>query len=396
MLNTPSDLAAPEFQLLAACARWPASAARREAVTAAVNLPLFDWAKVLQAVRRHRIAGLLRHGLADAGIAVPDDIAQELGRRVLTDTRHNLLIVGRATRLVGLLKREGIAPVVLKGPPLMAQAYGDLTVRASHDLDLLVPVKDIRRAIAICEAAEYKRILPPPNLPDHAMEHWLELCKDVIFRDDVGVTLELHHRPTVSRSLSDQLNLSGGVTEVAVASSASLPTPPLDALYPYLCIHGALCAWFRLKWIADVAALTAGLSDDELVALHNEAAARGAARASAQALLLVQALFGRTLPARIRPDRKSVRLANFALQVMSDPLEPHQRRWRPARIQLGQLLLTEDWTFRREAVTAWLMDWPTAFRIGLPRPLRFLYPLMRAPAWLVRRVLRPIAGPADH
>lgn len=394
MLNAPSDLASPEFQLLAACARWPASAARREAVKAATSHPLFDWSKVLQAVRRHRVAGLLHHGLADAGVAVPDDIAQALGRQVFTDTRHNLLIVSRAVRLVDLLKQEGIAPAVLKGPPLMAQAYGDLTVRASHDLDLLVPVMDIRRAITVCEAAGYERILPPPNLPDHAMEHWLELCKDVIFRDAAGVTLELHHRPTVSKSLSDRLDLSSGVTDVTIASRAKLPTPPLDALYPYLCIHGALCAWFRLKWIADVAALTAGLSDDELVALHHKAATRGAARASAQALLLVETLFGRAAPAAIRPDRKSVRLANFALQVMSDPLEPHQKRWRPAQIQLAQLLLTEDWTFRGEAVQAWLMDWPTAFRIGLPRSLRFLYPLMRAPAWLLRRILRPARGGA--
>ena len=54
----------PEFQLAAACAMWPPSDRRTEAIRARVTGPL-DWHLFMRVVRRHRVVGLVHDGLTD-------------------------------------------------------------------------------------------------------------------------------------------------------------------------------------------------------------------------------------------------------------------------------------------------------------------------------------------
>ena len=49
-----------------------------------------------------------------------------------------------------------------------------------------------------------------------------------------------------------------------------MPTLADEPLYAYLCVHGASSAWFRLKWIADLNALLAGRTAEEIAALPEE------------------------------------------------------------------------------------------------------------------------------
>ena len=55
----------PEFRLAAACAMWPPSDRRTEAIKAAATRPL-DWTRFLRVARRHGVVGLVRDGLATA------------------------------------------------------------------------------------------------------------------------------------------------------------------------------------------------------------------------------------------------------------------------------------------------------------------------------------------
>lgn len=45
---------------------------------------------------------------------------------------------------------------------------------------------------------------------------------------------------------------------VEVACGIELPTLARDEPSAHLCVHGASSAWFRLKWITDLAALIDG------------------------------------------------------------------------------------------------------------------------------------------
>ena len=69
-----------------------------------------------------------------------------------------------------------------------------------------------------------------------------------------------------------------------------------EDLFAYLCMHGALHWWNRLKWLADVNALLASTPEDGVERLVRAAEARGAGRAAAQALLLCQRLLADAPP----------------------------------------------------------------------------------------------------
>lgn len=381
----------PELRLLAACVRWPRSGARATSVAEAAADPALDWSTFERAVGRHRVAGFVVDGLAAAGVEAPSPVFKALRARASADALLNLRFTGEAIRLVALLRAADVDVLVLKGATLMARAYGDLAIRHSRDLDLLVSPADIVRADEVCATAGYQRVQPPPGAGPAELEAWLRWRKDFIYHGPAqGLTLELHFRPTLSPLQADRLNLEAGRCETQIQKGVSLPAVGGEALYAYLCLHGALCAWFRLKWLADIAALTAGLSEESLASLHQGAEARGAGRASGQALLLVEAVFDRPLPqrlkARLTADPSTRRLARFAFSVLADPREPETVRFRSSQIELARLLLVDDPRVWLHDALAWMIDWPLVFSLKLPRPLWFLYPLLRGPAWLVRKL----------
>ena len=84
---------------------------------------------------------------------------------------------------------------------------------------------------------------------------------------------------------------------------------------PYLAVHGASSAWFRLKWIADVAALLAPLPQVEIERLYRSAAASGAGRAAALALLLCHRLFATPLDARLLAELRGDRIVRALLRL---------------------------------------------------------------------------------
>jgi hypothetical protein len=64
----------PEFQLAAACAMWPPSCRRTEAIRARATGPL-DWPRFMRVVRRHRVVGLVHDELSRAQANAPPEIA---------------------------------------------------------------------------------------------------------------------------------------------------------------------------------------------------------------------------------------------------------------------------------------------------------------------------------
>lgn len=381
----------PELGLLVACTTWPPSPDRTASITAAARDSALDWDRVVIAADRHRVAGFVHHGLSAAPTGVPSAVRETIRGRAAGDALLNLRLLGEALRLVALLTEAAIPVQVLKGPGLMIEAYGDLAVRQSRDLDLLVPVEHVRRAADICERAGYAPLPPTSHEPDPAMALWLAWKKDFVFLSPAnGVLLELHFRPTYSPILSARLDLLAETREIVVAPGRTAPVPTRDALYAYLCVHGARHAWFRLKWLADIAALTAGMADAAIADLHAAAEARGAGRASGQALLLLEALYDRPLAPTLRRallgDSRVARLYRFGLRAITDPREPSTVPGASLKLFLHGLLLDDSWAFRLHEARAWLLEWSMVDALRLPRPLWFLYLALIGPVRLTRKL----------
>jgi hypothetical protein len=134
----------PEFRLIAACAMWPPSDRRTEAVrTAAVGS--IDWPRVLRVARRHQVIGLVHEGLTRVQPDVPSEIAGEIGARASTLVRENLAIARESLKLQRLFDHADVPVLVLKGAPLAMLAFSNLGLRSAQDIDLLVAYETSRR-----------------------------------------------------------------------------------------------------------------------------------------------------------------------------------------------------------------------------------------------------------
>src|SRR5215472_4676523 len=100
----------PEFRLAAACAMWPPSDRRIEAIRAAASEPL-DWPRLLRVALRHRVVGLVHDGLTRAQPGVPPKIAHEIGAQSAQLVSESLGMAAEALRLQRLFD-EADLPVL--------------------------------------------------------------------------------------------------------------------------------------------------------------------------------------------------------------------------------------------------------------------------------------------
>src|SRR5262245_56432474 len=114
-------LAAPflsrEFLLVSACAMWPPSGRRTEAIRFAAAGPL-DWSSFLRVAMRHQVIGLVHNGLTLARRVVPPEIAREIGAQAATLARENLALAAEAVRLQRLFDDANLPVLFLKGSSL--------------------------------------------------------------------------------------------------------------------------------------------------------------------------------------------------------------------------------------------------------------------------------------
>jgi hypothetical protein len=381
----------PEFHLAAACAIWPPSDRRTEAIHAAASKAL-DWARFLRVATRHEVIGLIHQGLTQARPNVPPEIADEISKQAAVLIRENLAIAREAARVQRLFDEADLPVLLVKGPALSVLAFGNVGLRGGQDIDLLVPYEALSAATKVILRAGYRRLDPPPNISDAQLRLMMPLRKDLEFAHRVTrLRIELHWRLFLNPHTLAQSSLMTASRIVPLSGAAGVRTLGEDDLFAYLCMHGALHWWKRLKWLADINALLASMQQDGVERLVRAAEARGAGRAAALALLLCRKLFHTPLPASLRATLdKSVTLRWLevtALKAMSTgegEHDPHDVRFGTTRGSFSTFLLNPSWRYRFAELGIHLTNPIDVLTIPLPQPLQFLYPILRLPLWFWR------------
>jgi hypothetical protein len=380
-----------EFQLVVACCRWPPSPARDEAVLAATAG--VDWALVARIAERHRVEGLVWNALRQAGVAVPAEAGGPLQGAASRIARQNLVLTAESLRLAARLEDAGIRFLFVKGVALGALVYGSVGPKMGWDIDLLVPLPALEAAAALLEAAGYRLDFPSGPRAREKLSLFHQHSKESVWKSaDGSLTVELHTGLADNPALLPKVGLDSPVQAVEVAKGRFLPTLGPDELFAYLTVHGASSAWFRLKWIADVAALLAATPPAEIERLYRRSQQLGAGRAAAQALLLCQRLFGTPLPpalaAELGADRTNRWLLAVGLRMLAGrtlATELHHTRFGTFSIHLMQLGLLPGLRFKLGEAGRQLVDARDRVGVPLPRWLGFLYPLISMARRLTRR-----------
>jgi hypothetical protein len=377
----------PEFLLVAACCRWPASPSRDAAVRDAAAR-VADWNGVLQAVRRQRVGGLTHDALVAAKIDIPPPVAAKLAAQPAHIAQENLRLAREASRLQRLFAATQIPVVTLKGLALAQLAYGSYASKQTRDLDLLVPLEYAEAAMQLLEGEGYVLLSPAKQLGEAQRRAVIRYGKDVeLMHRDSKLLLDLQWRVAENPLLLKGIDADSPAQDVVLADGLSLRTLALPDLFAYLCVHGAYHAWSRLKWLADLNALIASHHAD-VTQLYRHAQSRGAGLCAGQALLLCQRLLDLRLPeplgAEIQHDRRVEKLAAIALQTMTRSQLKKDIGDVTDNVRM-KFLLGQGWPFFAAQCRIALVGVRDVIAVPLPRPLHFLYPLLRLPLWLWRR-----------
>ncbi|MEO8548088.1 MAG: nucleotidyltransferase family protein [Sphingomicrobium sp.] len=301
------------------------------------------WDDLLQLSRRHRVQGLVWHALHGLAIAMPEATERALADDAAAVAEHNLRAAHQSALLLGAFTVAGIPVLFIKGLTLSKLAYGDPFLKMSRDVDVLVPGEAIPAAAAQLQGLGYRLVTPAVKSDSARFRRWHGKRKESVWRSPDGLHLELHSRLADSAELIGGIGVGSPRREVEVAPGIVLPTLAPDELFAYLCVHGASSAWFRLKWITDLAALLHGCPPKEIERLYERSRQLGAGRAAAQALLLAAWVYGTAasseLKRKIGRTRAHRWLADAAWRQMVRRDEPTHSRFGTAMIHLTQLPL---------------------------------------------------------
>jgi hypothetical protein len=324
-----------EFALLTRCCSSNFANASDGAPDVAASI---DWKRFAELARHHRVQGFAWNGLSKA--VLPTEVAEALSSDARSIAATNLAIARECGELSETFAGAGVPLIFLKGLTVGALAYRNPLLKMGWDIDLLIDPADLGSAGGLLASRGFELREPSPT----ELMKWHHWSKESVWMRSDGVHVELHTRLADNRRLIPSLDLHSPTQPVEVMPGITLATFANDELFAYLCVHGASSAWFRLKWISDLAGLIHGRSGSEIECLWRRSQGLGAHRAAAQALLVADALFGSMAETSLReelarewPNRV---LADAALRQITGPTrEPTEKPLGTLRIHWTQLLL---------------------------------------------------------
>ncbi len=210
------------------------------------------WSLILNRPAAYQILPLIRRHLQTLGFpGVPAEVRTELEGVCRAVALRNALAVRQLSELLRLFDRAGIPAIPLKGMALAESLYGDLTLRISADIDILVPRTMVGRAIDVISTMGYRT----------GSTQWSEnrLLKSFIeynfAREEAShdCELDLHWgvlwwQPLDKGAMEDLW--SEARPKVIFGAPAYALSPEWE--FMFLAAHAARDCWQGLKWLADI------------------------------------------------------------------------------------------------------------------------------------------------
>lgn len=288
-----------------------------------------DWSRLLLLAEEHGVLGHLAYHLRELDPNfVPADVKRMLLERHRAQVFSTLKLTAELFRLLGCFAAKEIPALVVKGPVLAMQAYGDPAMRYFGDLDLLVRHRDIRRATEAMIASGFEA-----TVPLSAIDAGKIPGQYLFTKPGANLLVELHNdftlryfprRLPIDRLFDRQIQVQ--------LDGHEAPALAVEDELVYICVHGATHFWQRLSWIADVAGLVARKKSMDWRHVSRFAQELGAERMLNLGLCLAVDLLHAPLPdqvfADVKRDKGAAQMAQDVCSwlVLGDPLPTIRQR----------------------------------------------------------------------
>jgi hypothetical protein len=349
-----------------------------------------DWEEYFRLVERHRTSALSWAALKRVtGIAIPDEIANNLKRRSDACRIKAVVHLQLLARILKVLNNANIPAMPLKGPLASLELYGDAGLRESKDLDVLVPPDKVAKAQeCLCQNGwrlrnDGSHLTPRQFEFRSRYEHNLNFV-----HSSQNCELELHWR--TPRDSNDTSERRWEASIAAQWQGCSYRAMNAVDLAIQLCEHGSGHAWFRAKWLGDMARM---YSDRRIEPESVLARARtlGQERPFLQCFRLLRDGYALPIPAAVDRELNSLEplVIERAVQKLLDPAEPRLtgsvREIRDRLLNAVYLRMLWPRISIRDAFTEMAICFADFESIRLSDKLFWLYVPLRPFLWAWRR-----------
>lgn len=338
--------------------------------------------------------------------AVASHAAAECKRDVLDTLRdiHKSLAADNMRKLAALhtisraLEKAGIEMATFKGISTAQLAYGDITLRACGDLDILVPEDKVEQSRDILRQLGYS---PNYDFSDfqrrklHSVIH-----AETFYSEDRSIMVELHWSLSSSEFWApiENLRYLEDCSRVDV-QHLSLRTFNPEKLFIYLCFHGQRHAWSALFWLVDISRIIdSNLHDDSFWNSVLALARKGEVETMVlSSVLLCREILGTPLPRQaasyIEQRPAIARITSTIQQEMQEQLNDVDREGPPRHraFSVNQMRLLPGLKKKLKYLVSIARIQEADYAVlDLPRWLHFVYYMLR-PLNVASRKLKPQA-----
>ncbi|WP_258831553.1 nucleotidyltransferase domain-containing protein [Peribacillus frigoritolerans] len=208
-----------------------------------------DWELFLELARHHRIYPLVYSKLKILdNKTIPLYVIQTLYQEYKENTYYMLKLSGEMERVSKLFTENNIRLLFLKGPAIAAEIYGDISLRTSKDLDILIPITDLIEVEKLLLNCGYVKEEIDPDL---TKKKWGSYHVSY-YHSQKKIQIEIHWRLFRAPAKEPSFNELWKRKRVSLLTSYPVYFFGKEDLFFYLVTHGAKHGWFRLRWLADI------------------------------------------------------------------------------------------------------------------------------------------------
>ena len=372
--------------LLAACSDLP-TGEKTTRIRGFLGSPI-RWSVLLSLAEHHGVLPILAQCLLSVG-DVPVETIETLRNSYHANLHKALLLSREFVRIVDRLSRAGIEFIPYKGPVLAEALYGDIALRQSGDIDVLIHASDLKR---VREAVADLGYRPHQTLSADEEEAYLRSGYECAFDGPAGKNLLEVQWAIQPRFYAVNLEMGELFRRAitATVAGAEIKTLSAEDSFLVLALHAAKHVWGKLIWLCDLARICSQPTLDWNW-IGDRARELGIVRTLRVTLVLAQKLLGTSLPAsateNLPQDSATVPLADEieAYIATEKTFDVESRAYFKLMLRLRERRMDRMRFLGRLVVTPGPGEW-TAIR--LPMPLFPLYRVVR----ITRLAARIVSG----
>jgi hypothetical protein len=346
-----------------------------------------DWDLFLELAFHHRVYPILYKKIKEHDEnLIPLKVVTVLEHAYKSNTFEMMRLCGEMEFINKLCTDYKIPVLFLKGPVLAADLYGDISLRTSCDLDILIPITDLEKMNRILVSEGY-----------HKDDYILSVLGDWKWRHhhvtychpEKEIKVEVHWR------LNPGPGKEPGFKELwdRKRSNDFLGEPVYylgrEDLFFFLVTHGSRHGWSRVRWLHDIHQLMQQNVDAEI--LRNLLRTFHCVKVGGQAAILSSQLLDSKISKELKwllSGSQSRIIAQQAIFYISSMINLHSKPLPPEVSDYHKRHIISLMSFHQKALYTLSILYPYHTDLDtfpLPKILHFLYFPLRPFLWAWRK-----------